>query len=66
MTGQGLIPPVAGGLAAAFGAGPAMAVAGAVTILAALLLRGPLTGRTSSAAEVGAAVDVDDPPATPS
>ncbi|HJY60029.1 MAG TPA: MFS transporter [Streptosporangiaceae bacterium] len=45
MTGQGLFPPVAGGLAAAFGAGPAMAVAGAVTILAALLLRGPLTGR---------------------
>jgi predicted MFS family arabinose efflux permease len=45
MTGQGLIPPVVGGLAAASGAGPAMAVAGAVTILAALLLRGPLTGR---------------------
>jgi predicted MFS family arabinose efflux permease len=62
MTGQGLIPPVAGGLAAASGAGPAMAVAGAVTILAALLLRGPLTGRTSSAAEIGAAVDVDDLP----
>ena len=62
MTGQGLIPPVAGGLAAASGAGPAMAVAGAVTILAALLLRGPLTGRTSSPAEVGAAVDVDDLP----
>ena len=62
MTGQGLVPPVAGGLAAASGAGPAMAVAGAVTILAALLLRGALTGRTSSAAEVGAAVDVDDLP----
>jgi predicted MFS family arabinose efflux permease len=62
MTGQGLIPPVAGGLAAAFGAGPAMAVAGAATILAALLLRGPLTGRASSPAEVGAAVDVDDLP----
>jgi predicted MFS family arabinose efflux permease len=62
MTGQGLIPPVAGGLAAAFGAGPAMAVAGAVTILAALLLRGPLTGRASSPAVVGAAVDVDDLP----
>ncbi|MGH3204001.1 MAG: MFS transporter [Streptosporangiaceae bacterium] len=45
MTGQGLIPPVTGGLAAAAGAGPAMAVAGAVTILAALLLRRPLTGR---------------------
>ncbi len=51
MTGQGLIPPVAGGLAAASGAGPAMAVAGAVTILAALLLRGPLTGRASSPTE---------------
>jgi predicted MFS family arabinose efflux permease len=51
MTGQGLIPPVTGGLAAAFGAGPAMAIAGAVTILAALLLRGPLTGRASSPAE---------------
>jgi hypothetical protein len=51
MTGQGLIPPVAGGLAAASGAGPAMAVAGAVTIFAALLLRGPLTGRASSPAE---------------
>jgi MFS family permease len=62
MTGQGLIPPVAGALAAVSGAGPAMAAAGAVTILAALLLRGPLTGRPSSAAEVGAAVDVDDLP----
>ncbi len=45
MTGQGLIPPVAGGLALAFGAGAAMAIAGAATMLAALLLRGPLTGR---------------------
>ena len=62
MTGQGLVPPLAGGLAAAFGAGPAMAVAGAVTMLAALLLRGPLTGRASSPAEAGAAVDVDDLP----
>ena len=62
MTGQGFIPLVAGGLAAAFGAGPAMAVAGAVTILAVLLLRVPLTGRASSPAEVGAAVDVDDLP----
>ena len=43
MTGQGLVPPVAGGLAAVSGAGPAMAAAGAVTILAALLLRAPLT-----------------------
>jgi MFS family permease len=62
MTGQGLIPPVAGGLAWAFGVGPAMAAAGAVTILAALLLRGPLTGRASSPAQVGAAIDVDDLP----
>jgi predicted MFS family arabinose efflux permease len=62
MTGQGLIPPAAGGLAAAFGAGPAMAVAGAVTILAALLLRRPLTGRASSPPEIRAAVDVDDLP----
>jgi predicted MFS family arabinose efflux permease len=45
MGGQGLLPPAAGGLAAAFGAGPAMAIAGAATILAALVLRGPLTGR---------------------
>jgi predicted MFS family arabinose efflux permease len=60
MTGQGLIPPVTGGLAAAFGAGPAMAVAGAVTILAALLLRGPLTGRASSPAAPAAAVDMDE------
>jgi predicted MFS family arabinose efflux permease len=52
MTGQGFIPPVAGGLAAAFGAGPAMAVAGAVTILAALLLRVPLTGRASTSTRV--------------
>ena len=48
MGGQGLLPPAAGGLASAFGAGAAMAIAGAATILAALLLRGPLTGRTSS------------------
>jgi predicted MFS family arabinose efflux permease len=46
MGGQGLTPSVAGGLALAVGApGPAMAIAGAVTILAALALRGPLTGR---------------------
>jgi predicted MFS family arabinose efflux permease len=62
MTGQGLIPPLAGGLAAVSGAGPAMAAVGAVTILAALLLHGPLTGRIASPAEVGAAVDVDDLP----
>jgi len=42
MGGQGLLPPAAGGLASAFGAGAAMAIAGAATILAALLLRGPL------------------------
>ena len=45
MTGQGLLPPAAGGLASAFGAGAAMAIAGAATIVAALFLRGPLTGR---------------------
>ena len=43
MGGQGLVPPAAGGLAAAFGAGPAMAIAGAATILAAVLLRRPLS-----------------------
>ena len=48
MGGQGLLPPAAGGVASAFGAGAAMAIAGEATILAALLLRGPLTGRTSS------------------
>jgi MFS family permease len=45
MGGQGLIPPAAGGLASVTGAGTAMAIAGAATILAALALRGPLTGR---------------------
>ncbi len=45
MGGQGLIPPAAGGLAAALGAAAAMAAAGAATILAALALHGPLTGR---------------------
>jgi MFS family permease len=45
MGGQGLTPSAAGGLALAVGAGPAMAIAGAVTILSALALRGPLTGR---------------------
>ena len=47
MTGQGLLPPAAGGLASAFGAGAAMAIAGAATILAALALRRPLTARPS-------------------
>jgi predicted MFS family arabinose efflux permease len=42
MTGQGLIPPLAGGLALAAGAGAAMAVAGAATFLAAVILRRPL------------------------
>lgn len=60
MGGQGLFPTAAGGLASAFGAGVAIAVAGAATVLAALVLRGPLTGRTSSPAQVGAAIDVDD------
>jgi hypothetical protein len=43
MAGQGLVPTATGGLAAAFGAGAAMALAGAATILAALALRAPLT-----------------------
>jgi MFS family permease len=45
MGGQGLTPPVAGALAGALGAAPAMALAGAATVLAAVALRGPLTGR---------------------
>lgn len=45
MGGQGLIPVAAGALAGALGAGPAMAIAGAATILSALALRRPLTGR---------------------
>jgi sugar phosphate permease len=45
MGGQGLLPPAAGVVASAFGAGTAMAIAGAATIIAALALRGPLTGR---------------------
>jgi Major Facilitator Superfamily len=43
MGGQGLVPPVAGGLAAILGAAAAMAAAGGATILAALALHGPLT-----------------------
>ena len=42
MGGQGLIPVAAGALAGALGAAPAMAIAGAATILAALALRRPL------------------------
>jgi MFS family permease len=45
MGGQGLIPPAAGALAAVLGAGPAMAIAGVATVLAALALHRPLTGR---------------------
>jgi MFS family permease len=45
MGGQGLIPSAAGGLASVLGAGSVMAMAGAGTILAAVALRGPLTGR---------------------
>jgi hypothetical protein len=48
MAGQGLFPMATGGLAAAFGAGAAMALAGAATILAALALRAPLTGTTTT------------------
>jgi Major Facilitator Superfamily len=49
MGGQGLIPPVIGGLATVLSAGTAMAVAGAATILAAFTLRGPLSGHEASA-----------------
>ena len=45
MAGQGLTPTAAGALAGALGAAAVMAIAGAATILAALALRGPLTGR---------------------
>ena len=45
MGGQGLTPAVTGALAVAIGAAPAMAIAGTATVLAALALRGPLTGR---------------------
>jgi MFS family permease len=48
MGGQGLIPPAAGALAAVLGAGPAMAIAGVATVLAALALRRPLTGARRS------------------
>jgi hypothetical protein len=43
VAGQGLIPVAAGALAGALGTAPAMAIAGAATILAALALRRPLT-----------------------
>ncbi|HEX6522756.1 MAG TPA: MFS transporter, partial [Streptosporangiaceae bacterium] len=43
MSGQGLLPPVAGAVAMGVGAGPAMALAGLAAILAALALRRPLT-----------------------
>ena len=46
MGGQGLTPAVAGALAGGVGAAAAMAAAGAATLLAALALRGPLTGRS--------------------
>jgi len=45
MGGQGLFPLAVGGLAAAFGAGTAIGIAGLATVLAALALRAPLTGR---------------------
>lgn len=46
MGGQGLTPAIAGALAGVTGAAAAMAAAGAATVLAALALRAPLTGRT--------------------
>jgi predicted MFS family arabinose efflux permease len=39
MGGQGLLPPLAGVLASALGAAPAMAIAGAATVITALALR---------------------------
>ena len=45
MGGQGLIPVAAGALAGTLGAASAMAIAGAVTILAALALRRPLKAK---------------------
>ena len=48
MGGQGLGPMVAGVLASALAPGPAMALAGTGTVVAALALRGPLTGRRGS------------------
>jgi len=45
MGGQGLFPLVTGGLAAAFGPRVAIGVAGLATVLVALALRAPLTGR---------------------
>jgi predicted MFS family arabinose efflux permease len=51
MGGQGLSTPVAGVVAAVLGVGPAMAVAGAATIVAALALRAHLLPRRASADE---------------
>jgi predicted MFS family arabinose efflux permease len=58
MGGQGLLPALAGAVAVAVGAGPAMALAGLATILAVLALRRPLT--PALLARSGAAVDTDD------
>jgi MFS family permease len=54
MGGQGLLPPVVGAVAVAAGVGPAMAIAGAATILATLALRRALTQAPHLAAQVGA------------
>ena len=51
MGGQGLIPVAAGALASALGAAPAMAIAGAATIVAALALRRPLKAKEHFNAE---------------
>jgi hypothetical protein len=53
MGGQGLFPPMAGGLAVLAGPGFAMALAGAATILAVLALHRPLTMITKSRAGPG-------------
>jgi len=49
--GEGLIPSAIGGIAAGLGAAPAIAIAGAAGVLAALALRGPLS---HAAARAGA------------
>ena len=54
MTGQGLGPLLAGPLASWAGAGPAMAVCGALVLVGAVLLRRVASG----AAEPGAAATV--------
>jgi MFS family permease len=60
MGGQGLGPPVAGALATALGVGPAMAVAGAATIVAVLALRSHLRPRRPAPPASKLAQDQDE------